>query len=208
MKTKVIVLFFACFNFACTTQEILDFPDPTPLPTHWGQKSTSRIAGTNCPFISGEYSEPPEIYEIDKTGQKSIKADWGSYYGHIPFHLADRVEHESNKFGLSEKRILMTQSDEASFTMAFLTHRKTLVEYIFKSKEGDYQCNGGYIKFPDFSSYGMIEGMSVNFQIRNILLTDETGSLIIQTTRGPYRKYLRKTKNTFTDELFRYELVQ
>jgi hypothetical protein len=53
----------------------------------------------------------------------------------------------------------------------------------------------------------MLEGQSVNAQVRSILFKDENGALIVRRTIGPYRKYLVNTKNTFTDEFLRFQLT-
>ncbi len=58
--------------------------------------------------------------------------------------------------------------------------------------------------FPIISYYVMIEGRSLNFQVRNILLKDETGALVIQSTRGPFRGNPAKAEKKFMYEFFRY----
>jgi hypothetical protein len=207
MRTKVIVLYLAFSCVACTTTEILDFPEATQLPVHWGEINVSRFSGSNCPSISGKYSEPPDIYQVDKNGHREFQGIEGSYYGFIPFHIAKEVKHESNKLGLSANQFLLQQVDSSNFTMAYLTPRSNLVEYLFNADNDDFKCNEGYIEFPVFISYGMLEGQSVNAQVRSILFKDENGALIVRRTIGPYRKYLVNTKNTFTDEFLRFQLT-
>ena len=54
------------------------------------------------------------------------------------------------------------------------------------------------------TSYGVIEGMSVNFQIMNVLLRDEEGALVIQSAGGPYRGEISKNRNSFMFEYLKY----
>ena len=209
MKNKITVTFLVLFGVSCSTPDKLKMPAPHTAPINWTAFSMSTIPGTDCPIIEGTYLDPPSIFRSADGAKNVPKDNLSLYSAYIPFHRADRRE-----LGLVQQDMLANsfiirqpEADEFYF-LYFAKHINSLVEYYFQSSEGDFECRDGHIEFPRFTSYGMIEGISVNFQIRNILLKDEKGALVIQSTRGPYRKNIMKSKNTFTDEFYRYELAR
>ncbi len=196
---------FSCF--ACTTKEILILPEASQLPANWGRLSESRLSGSDYPLISGKYLEPPDVIQVNKSGKREFLGIEGSYYGHIPLHIADEIEHKSNVLGLDINELRIRQIDANQFTVAYITARHNLVEHLFNAYEGDFECKEGYIEFPVLSGYEMVEGRTANYQIRNVMFNDLNGALIVQTTIGPYRKYIINSKNIFKEEFYRYKLI-
>ncbi len=209
MKNKIVLIFLVLSGVSCSASENLEIPAPRALPSNWGLLSTSTILGTDCPMIEGVYLDPPVIHRSAANIKNAPKDSLNLYSSYIPFYRAERRELGLANLDMSANNFMIRQpSADEFYFVYFAKHIKSIVEYYFQSSEGDFKCVDGHIEFPHFTSYGMIEGMSVNFQIRNILVKDETGALIIQSTRGPYRKYIMKTKNTFTDEFYRYQMSE
>ena len=154
------------------------------------------------------YSQPPLISRSGKEASFIPKDISGLYSSYIPFHLGDRRELKANDIGLDSDHFAILQPDATQFYFLYLNeYSGSLVEYHFRSTEGDFECQDGYVEFPHFTTYGMIEGKSVNFQIRNILIKDAGGSLVIQSTRGPFRGGVTNGVGEFTFEFFQYPLV-
>jgi len=202
----IVCIALSCF--ACTTKEILVLPDASQLPIGWGEMNDLRFPESDCPLISGKYLEPPDVFQMEKKNEREFLGNEGSYYGHIPFHIADEIEDKSVVLGLSANEMSINQIDATQFTVAYITVRQSSVAHLFDSHEGDFVCNDGYIEFPIYIHYGMIEGMSVNAQVRNVLFRDSKGSLIVKTTIGPYRKHIINSKNFFKEEVYRYHLTE
>ena len=202
---KIAALALAFMGVACSAPEMLEIPYPPDTPNNWKKFSTSTIAGTDCPILEGEYLEPPSIYRSGKEVRHIPKDNMDLYGGYIPFHLGERNELSVNEMNLTSHRFVIRQPNATQFYFFYLIEQtNTLVEYHFRSEEGDFECQAGHIEFPKITRYGMIEGRSMNFQIRNILLKDKSGALVIQSTRGPYRGNPSKAEKEFSYEFFRY----
>ncbi len=165
----------------------------------------SSIPGTNCPDLAGEYSEHPLIYRSGKELKYISGDNFDLYSSYIPFHLGERRELAANDMDLATDHFVIRQPDATQFYFVYRSEQTgSLVEYHFRSTEADFECQAGYIEFPNYTIYGMIEGRSVNFQIRNTVNRDKGGALIIQSTRGPFRGNAGKISNEFSYEFFRY----
>ncbi len=201
----MIVLVLVFSSSTCSAPGELEIPPIPGPPSDWFQFSTSTIPGSDCPMIGGVYLEPPSIQRLGHNSKYLPKDNLWLFFGYIPLHLAERKELSTSEFNIRKNSIVIRQPDASHFYLSFLNHQATAIsEYYFRSEEGDFKCHGGYIEFPEISRYGMIEGRSTNFQIRNILLKDKAGALIIQSTRGPYRGYSSKIDKDFMYEFFRY----
>ena len=196
------------FIAACSTSAILEMPSVPEPPANWNRFATSTLPDSNCPNIEGEYAEPPMIYKSGEMVKANSGVKTGSYYGHFPFHLADRKELPAGQVRLESNQFSIRQMNADNFYFSFLTKNGRFIEYHFRAEEGDFECKNGYIEFPAMSSYGMIEGMSVNSQIRNVVLRDNTGALIIQETIGPYRGDPSAARSKFKHEFLRYPLYE
>ena len=204
MATLILVFSSA----ACSAPERLEMPSLPDAPLDWKTFDFSLFPGSNCPNISGKFSEPPLIYRSGKKSRFTPRDNFDLYSSYIPFHLGDRKELKVNNMDLASDHFVIEQPDAAQLYFVYINGLTGLpVEYHFRSKEGDFECKDGYIEFPNFAKYGMIEGRSVNFQIRNILVKDEQGALIIQSTRGPFRGNATKSSYEFTFEFFLYPVV-
>ncbi len=202
----VITLVLACT--ACAVPNEITIPTFPSAPSEWHPFSTTTIPGSDCPIIEGEFQEPPSIHRIGKQAKYVSKDNTWLYSGYMPFHLAERKELPTSESSIRNNNFVIRQPDASHFYFSFLNHKETaIVEYYFKSDEGDFECRGGKIEFPRFSIYGGSEGGLVNFQIRNILLRDIAGGIVIQSTRGPYRGNLSRAKKNFSYEFFRYAPV-
>ena len=205
MKTEITALILMVSSVACSAPDRLEMPPIPDPPPNWKSFSLSFSPESNCPNLEGEYSEPPLIYRSGKKAKYTPSDNFDLYSSYIPFHLGERRELEANDSDLAKDHFVIRQPDDTQFYFVYLNeHTRSLVEYYFRSTEGDFECQNGYIEFPNYTTYGMIEGRSVNFQIRNVVLMDETGALVIQSTRGPFRGKLSNTKQEFTFEFFRY----
>ena len=191
---------------ACSTGTRLEIPPVPGPPVSWGQFSTSTLPDSNCPKLSGVYIEPPEIYPAADNVKTKLEQNTGSFYGHFPFHLADRKELAGSEFNLTSNQFIIRQPDAGNFYFSFKTESNSIVEYHFQIEEDDFECKGRFIEFPILTNDGMIEGMSVNSQIRIVLLSENTGALVIQKTIGPYRGVPSTTGDQFTNEYLRYPL--
>jgi len=205
MKNLCAIVSLAFLGVACSGSETLiipPFPDP---PTDWAKFSSSTIPGSDCPFIEGEYLEPPQVRRLGGDARYFPEDDQWLFLGYIPFHLADRTELKVNEQSLHKNNFVIRQPDASHFYFSFLNEQATVTsEYNFRSDDGDFKCGKGVIKFTEINRYGMIEGVSVNFQVRNVLFVDEERALIIQSARGPYRGSSSKGSKDFTYEFFRY----
>lgn len=193
---------------SCSSTSLLEMPPVSGSPANWSQFSTSKFPGSDCPNIAGEYSEPPDIFQSVEKVKANSENMTGSYYGHFPFHLADRKEITKGEISLAGNQFFIRQPDANNFYFSFAAHNANNVEYHFRANEGDFECKDGYIEFPISGSSGMIEGMSVNSQIRNVVYRDLAGALIIQTTVGPYRGDPSIASKEFKNEFLRYPLYK
>ena len=207
MRNAVTFSALLVLAFGCSAPDKLEIPPIPGPPDDWNQFSISLITGSDCPSIEGTYSEPPIIYRSGKKKKHLPTDNLGLYSGYVPFHRADRKVLAASALNISRDSFVIRQPDPSQFYFSMLNHEATAIsEYHFRADEGDFECLAGHIKFPNYTSYGMIEGRSFNFQIRNVLLKDETGALVIQSSRGPYRGKPSKAKNDFMFEFFRYPL--
>lgn len=205
MKKVIAALLIVFSGVACSAKERLEMPPIPDPPADWKPFSWSTIPGTICPKLTGEYSEPPLINRSGKETSLTPKDSFDIYSSYIPFHLGERRELESVDIRLANDHFAIRQPDDTQFYFMYLNEQTGLpVEYHFRSTEGDYTCKGGYIEFPIYATYGMIEGTTVNFQIRNIMVKDEKGALVIQSTRGPVHGSTTNSINEFTLEFFQY----
>lgn len=206
MRKTLTSLSSLVFMAACSTGALLEIPPVPGPPVNWGQFSNSTLPGSDCPKLSGVYMEPPEVYPTAKKVIVNFEHHTGSYYGHFPFHRADRKDLTENEFSLTNNQFIIRQPDAGNFYFSFKTESDSIVEYHFRTEEDDFECKGRFIEFPILTSDGMIEGMSVNSQIRIVILRDKTGALVIQKTIGPYRGDPSTAGNQFTHEYLRYPL--
>ena len=201
-----ITLVFTCF--ACSLPDEIKVPPFPNPPNDWYQFSVSTVLGSDCPIIEGEYLEPPSIHRTGKKKKNFPKDNSWLYFGYIPLHRAERRELPISELDIGSGVFVIRQPDASRFYFSFLNHKATAIsEYFFSSNNGDFECHGGHIEFPQYNIYGMIEGMSMNFQIRNALLRDVAGGLVIQSARGPYRGNQSRSQKKFTYEFFRYPPV-
>ena len=207
MRDFVIGAVIAISTAACAAPEIIEFPSLPGPPGDWYQFNTTTIPASDCPMIEGEYLEPPSVQRSGRIAKLLPKDNYWLFFGYIPLHNADREELNPGELNIVKNSFVIRQPDASQFYFSFLNHEATAIsEYHFRSSEGDFECHDGYIEFPSYSTYGMIEGRSVNFQIRNVLLKDKEGALVIQSTRGPYRGNPGKAEKKFMFEFFRYPL--
>ena len=149
--------------------------------------------------------EPPLVHRVEVDPKSVPKDTSGLYSGYIPFYRADREEFSANEKEGSGNSFTIRQPDETQFYFSYFSEpTNLLVEYHFQLDEGDFACRNGQIEFPKITSYGVIEGMSVNFQIKNVLLKDEKGALVIQSTGGPYRGTTSQESKKFMFEFIKY----
>jgi hypothetical protein len=208
MRIEIAALILLFSSVACSAPDRLEMPPISGSPPGWKSFNLTTIPESNCPIIAGEYSEPPFIYRSGKVAGFMPKDNLDLYSSYIPFHLGERREMETNDINLHGDHFWVRQPDATQFFFVYLNDSTgTLVEYHFRSKEGDFECRDGHIEFPYYEIDGMVEGRSVNFQIRNIVIKDEQDALIIQSTRGPLRGAAKMTENPFTTEFFRYPKV-
>lgn len=191
---------------ACSSNAILEMPPVSESLGNWGQLSTSKFPESSCPKISGQYSEPPVLFQSDRDVSAHLSEGTGSYYGYFPFHLANRKESAVGEISLPNNRFLIEQRDPDNFYVSFTTQKSSIVEYHFQAVEGDFECKSGYIEFPITGHSGMIEGKAVNSQVRNVVFREDDGSLIVQRTIGPYRGDSSTDDKKFRHEFLRYPL--
>jgi len=205
MRIKAITMIFVFINVACSPLSELEIPSSPSPPNHWSDFSTSTMPGSGCPLIEGTYLEPPLVHRVGVDPEFVPKDTDDLYSSYIPFYRADREEFSVNESGVSGNSFTIRQPDETQFYFSYISEpTNRLVEYHFQLSEGDFVCRNGQIDFPKTSSYGVIEGMSVNFQIKNILLKDKEGALVIQSTGGPYRGKASRESKEFMFEFIKY----
>lgn len=193
-----------CCN-SCATPQSLEFPPLPGAPENWDQFSTATIAGSDCPPIAGAYLEPPTVYQAGVDEKYQRKTNEWLFVGPIPFQRADEEQLAPGALDVPRHGFVIRQPTASRFDFYFFNHQVTAISGAhFRSDEGDFECHNGYIEFPRLISYGMIEGRTNNFQVRNVLLMDETGALVIQSTRGPYRGTQSKMKGEVSYEFIRY----
>lgn len=208
MRTEIATLILIFSSVSCSAPEILGMPTVPDALSKWSTFSLSLVPESKCPNMAGEYSEPPLIYRSGTDARYTPSDNFDLYSSYIPFHLGERRELGANDLGLARDHFVIRQPDLDQFYFVYLNEdAKALVEYHFRSTEGDFECQDGYIEFPNYSAYGMIEGGTVNFQIRNIVAKDDGGSLVIQSTRGPFLGNSTRTTDEFTYEFFLYPNV-
>jgi hypothetical protein len=208
MKNLIVIAILMFSGAACSAPNRLELPPPPGPPGDWNQFSKSTMPGSGCPKIEGLYLEPPSIQRSGHDAKFLPEDTTWLFIGYVPLHLADRKELAASELNIRKSSFAIRQPHASHFYLSFLNDGATAIsEYYFRSDEGDFECRDGYIEFPRISRYGMIEGRSVNFQIRNILLKDMKGALIIQSTRGPNRGSSSTMDKDVMYEFFRYPLA-
>ena len=208
MKVTLFALVIVVSSAACTSSARLEFPVLPDPPANWSQWSLSTLSNSDCPIVGGTYRQPPLIYRSGEKAEFLPNDNMDLQSGYIPFFRADRKEKALSSQGFQQNDFEIRQPNSAEFHFSYVNENKTLiVEYHFRSDEGDFNCNNGFMEFPLITNYLMVEGTSVNFQIRNILMKDKDGALILQSTRGPYHGNPSSNSNVFSYEFFRYSLV-
>lgn len=202
---KILMILTCIFGCnACSTTSVLDLPPVFDLPESKVVEQSKTLPDSKCVDIGGVYLKKPAVLVDSGIQNGATNDEKESIYRHVPFDLAEKREiKEGNTISLNTV-FLIRQPDEDSFYFSFVTKALGLVEYHFRAGDGDYRCKDGYIEFPLIIYDGMIEAKSVNFQIRNVVLRDESGALIIQQTSGPYRGNPSSAKNKFKYEILRY----
>lgn len=206
MRKNLIPLSTILLLAACSSTAILEMPPVPESLGGWGQLSNLKFPDSGCPTISGQYSEPPVIYQSDRDVSAHLRDGTGSYYGYFPFHLANRTELAVGEISIPGNRFFIKQPDADNFFLSFATQKSSIVEYHFQATEGDFECKSGYIQFPIIGHSGMIEGKAVNSQVRNVVFREDDGSLIVQKTIGPYRGNSSNDDKKFRHEFLRYPL--
>ena len=206
MTKSLPIMMLMALCVSCATPGALELPPVPGAPADWYDFSTATLPGSECPNISGEYLEPPLI---ERTGDVSGFFPKGTkwlFFGYIPLHRADRKVLPVDAFSGRNNSFIIRQPNAGSFDFLFLNYDATAASrYRFRSDEGNFSCHDGQIEFPVITRYGMIEGMSFNFQIRNVLMKDASGALVIQSTRGPSRGH-RPRPDKILYEFMRYPL--
>jgi len=162
------------------------------------------LPDSQCAEIEGTYLRAPIV---DMEGDLSDNAPndlTGLLYAHIPFRLADKTVAKAAKAESLKSLFSIRQPDADNFFVSLSTQKFGVVEYHFRTDEEDFSCEDGFIVFPLVKHYGTVEGMSVNYQIRNVIFRDDSGSLVVQETRGPYRGSLSTSAKKFKYKSFRY----
>jgi len=205
MKVLSCVYVISITLVGCASPADLQIPPIQQLPNGWGQLSANTISNSECPSISGTYTEPPYIERLGKKLSRVPEDNHWLYFGYIPFHLADRKELPTGSMTLGRNNFLIRQPDASQFYVSFLNEEQTVIsEYHFLADQGDFECKRGVMLFPEIRHYGMIEGRALNMHVRNALLVDKANSLIIQSTRGPLKGNPAGDSDKFTFEFIRY----
>lgn len=205
MKRSMAIAIFTIVCASCATQQTLVLPPLPGAPGNWPAFSTVTIAGSECPRIEGAYLDPPSIHREGADQQFLPKDDKRLFVGPVPFQLANESELPPETKGVPREGFLILQSAASGFDFLYFNYQATAVlKFHFQSNEGDFECHHGYIEFPRLTEHGMIEGRSMNFQVRNVLYMDESGALVIQSTRGPYRGHKSQMEAEASYEFFRY----
>ena len=207
MKFGAGILFVSIALVACTTPDIIEIQEsPTP-PTHWNPISTTKLDNSDCPIIEGVYSESDYSFSSSKTNGYS-KTPSGSYFRFFPFHIAEESELTVDQFQLSDHEFAIRQPDASRLVFFYKSEKRAaIIESEFQSFEGDFECKHDYLEFPINEHYGMIEGRSLNVQVRNRITMDVSGALIVQSTFGPYRGNPSRAAGKFTHEYYRFQPV-
>jgi len=205
MKNKMLIFIVVCIIASCSAQNVIEMPSIPNPPPHWDRFSTATLQVSECPELDGVYSEPPLIYRSGKAKRFVPSDDFDVYSGYIPFHLGDRSLLRTHAVDSMVNNFEIKQPDPSQLSIVY-KNRPTdeIVEVHFRQSEGDFECKDGAIRFPEYRVSGIVEGTSLNFQIRNILVKDISGALVIQSTSGPYRGYSGDLNEEFSYEFIRY----
>jgi len=205
MKKGMAVLIVMCTTASCSARDILELPPIPNSPPDWEHFSTATIQASDCPELEGVYSEPPLVYRSGKTKRFVPSDDMALYSSYIPMHLGDQSVLHAGAVDFMVNTFEIKQPDPTQFFLVYKNiSTDDVVQLHFRQSEGDFECTDGMVRFPDYQVSGMIEGASLDFQIRNVLVKDVAGALVIQSTRGPYRKYASDSKSEFSYEFIRY----
>lgn len=209
MKYKISIFIVLCMTASCSARDKLEMPLIPNPPPDWEPFSTATLQASECPELEGVYAEPPLIHRSGKTKRFVPSDNLDMYSSYIPFHLGDRSVLRTGAVDYTDNHFKITQPDPAQFFIVY-KNRPTdeVVQLHFRQSDGDFECANGMIRFPEYQVTGMVEGSSLNFQIRNIIAKDNSGALVIQSTRGPYRGVSGELNNEFSYEFIRYPSVE
>lgn len=204
MRKKLVSLacIFCCA--ACSATSVLQVPPVSSQPELGNMGQSMSFPGSQCADIEGTYLRVP-IADLDvDLLTKAPNDETGLLYSHIPFRLADKTEVKAANAESLKSLFSIRQPNADNFFVSFSTQKFGVVEYHFRADEEDFSCEDGFIIFPLVKAYGMIEGMSVNYQIRNVIFRDNAGAFVIQETKGPYRGSPSTSAKKFKFRSFRY----
>lgn len=204
MKSLIAASVLAVGCTACAAQKPLGLPPLPEAPKTW-LEFEAPLSGSECLDFKGAYLEPPLVHRIGIDEKYLAKDNEWIFFGYIPLHRGDRTVHAPGTYAVPRHGFVIRQTTAAEFDLLFYNHEGTSIsDYLFRSEEGDFECSDGYIEFPTQVTYGMSEAGLLNFQVRNVLLLDETGALVIQSTRGPYRGTPSQMQREVSYEFIRY----
>ncbi|HLF29424.1 MAG TPA: hypothetical protein VI566_00185 [Xanthomonadales bacterium] len=205
MRSLTIVAVIALGCASCAAPQPLAFPPLPGAPDDWHAFSTASIPGSECPLIEGVYLEPPSVHRQGAKRKYLTKNDHWLFIGPIPFFRATEEHLAAGELDVPKHGFVVRQPDASTFDFFLYNYQATAISKShFRADEGDFECHRGYIEFPTLVSYATTEGGSTNFQVRNVLFVDETGALVIQSTRGPYRGSQSQMAREVSYEFFRY----
>lgn len=209
MISKILICIVLCMTASCSARDILEMPLIPNPPQDWEPFSTATLPESECPELEGVYSEPPFVERSGNAKRFGPSDNLDMYSSYIPFHLGDRSLPQTWAADLLAHQFEINQPDSAQFFLVY-KNRATdeVVQLHFLQSDGDFECKDGMIRFPKYQVSGMLEGSSLNFQIRNILVKDVSGALVIQSTRGPYRGNSSELNRDFSHEFIRYPSVE
>jgi len=208
LKKKIFVLIVLCTTASCSARDILELPPIPNPPPDWEKISITTLQASDCPELEGIYSEPPLVYRSGKSKRFVPSGHMGLYSSYIPFKLGNRSVLPTDAADFMVNTFEIKQPDPTQFFLVYENiPADNVVQLHFRQSEGDFECTDGMIRFPDYQVSGIIEGASLNFQIRNVLVKDVSGALVILSTRGPYHRYSSDSKNEFSYEFIRYPVV-
>jgi len=203
---KVTFLAIGMFSLcACAVPAEVRIPEIPHLPVAWGDYDLMRYPNSECPIISGDYIDTPEIAKISIDGVRFLDGDSGAIYGLFPQHLAEQSVNPVQKISDDERFLSINQDSASRFNLRrVLPNGKAIVEETLSLEEGDFSCSNGIMKFPQFKHYGMIEGQSMNFQVQVQIRKTRDGALVLIWSRGLYRSNSSKAQKNFIHRFHRF----
>lgn len=164
------------------------------------------VEGTDCPDITGTYELRPYVIELAGDGAKQYEEDAPLMFGHLLSRgIGTARDADESELPKPYEIRLLQNMDQLVMETRHLELARLHTDII--QRDGQYDCNNGYIEFTlRINNSGHEWGVFNSQEIARVSKSTE-GALVVYILRGPYRQTMTKSNDDFTHTFFLYDSV-